>query len=245
MTTSRYATPSFVLGIALVATGCSHWIELPQLATDANTAPISVAANDRVSLVIETVRSTQNGAALTTSSELERHVLGAFEDTRLFSEYFQSGYAKPMAGRPHVRARLSIENTVDPHAGEAAFKGIVVGASMFLLAPVIELRYGYGSRMTLEVERWDGQIKRYTTTAAGIARYHLFGANPQVIEELKGQVTDRCLTVLLQQVMQDTSFYLASSTPSFDTSIRSVSVTSRRGELRSVPVSNPPEPSRP
>lgn len=245
MNTSRHTVLGLLLGTILVVTGCSHWIKLSEPAAQAGAAPISVAAQDRVALVIETVRSTQNGGALGTPGEIERHVLSAFEDTRLFSEHFQSGYSHPMPDRRHVKARLSIENTVEPHAGDAALKGIVVGASMFLLAPVIELQYGYGSQMTLEIERWDGQIKRYATSASGTARYNLFGANPQVIEELKGQVTDRCLTALLHQVVQDTPFYLASSTPSFEAPIHSVSVTSRRGKLRSIPVSNPPEPSRP
>jgi hypothetical protein len=245
MTTARYRILGLLTGMALATTGCSHWIELPQSTGDADLAPISVIAQDRVPLIIEAVRSTQNGAALGTSGEIERHVLSAFENSRLFSEYFQSGYAQPMADRPYVKARLSMENTVEPHAGDAALKGIVVGASMFLLAPVIELQYGYGSQMTLEIERWDGQVKRYVTSSAGTARYNLFGASPQVIEELKGQVTDRCLTALLHQVVQDTSFYLASSTPSFKSPIHSVSVTNRRGELRPIPVSTPSEPSQP
>lgn len=245
MTTSKHAILSLLLGTTCLAVGCSHRIALSQSATDASTTPIRVSASDRVPLVIEAVRSTQNGAALGTPGEIERHVLSAFENSRLFSEYFQSGYAQPMADRPYVKARLSMENTVEPHAGDAAMKGIVVGASMFLLAPVIELQYGYESRMTLEIERWDGQVKRYVTSTAGTARYNLFGASPQVIEELKGQVTDRCLTALLHQVVQDTSFYLASSTPSFKSPIHSVSVTSRRGDLRPIPVSTPPEPSQP
>lgn len=245
MTISRPTVLNLLLATVFGVTGCSHWIDIAQPASEAISDSVTVAINDRVPVVIEAVRSTQNGAALGTPSEIERHVLSAFENSQLFSEYFQSGYAQPMADRPHVKARLSMENTVEPHAGDAALKGIVVGASMFLLAPIIELQYGYGSQMTLEIERWDGQVKRYVTSTAGTARYNLFGANPQVIEELKGQVTDRCLTALLHQVVQDTPFYLASSTPSFKSPIHSVSVTGRRGELRPLPISNPPETSQP
>jgi hypothetical protein len=51
--------------------------------------------------------------------------------------------------------------------------------------------------MSLEMERWDGQIKHYTATSNGSAHYNLFGANPEVIEQLKGQVTEACLSSLL------------------------------------------------
>lgn len=240
MTLSRQHLLTLQVASMLAVAGCSHWIELaqPQLETHAET--VTVPLHERVPVVIETVRSTQNSSPSGTSSEIERQVLGAFEETRLFSESFQSGYAQPMADRVHVRARVSIQETVEPHAGKAALKGIVIGASMFLLAPAIQLDYGYGSTMTLEIERWDGQVKRYSTSAAGVAHYHLFGANPHVINELKGQVTDRCLTALLQQVVQDTPFYLASATPAFGSSIRSVAVSGRRRELRSIPVATTP-----
>lgn len=243
MTTPRPMIVSLLLATAFGGAGCTHWIELAQPVPDAASDVLTVSINDRVPVVIEAVRSTQNGAPMSTSSRLERQILGAIEDTRLFSESFQSGYAQPMADRLHVKARVSIQETVDPHAGEAAFKGIVIGASMFLLAPVIQLQYGYGSDMTLEIERWDGQIKQYNTSATGTAHYNLFGANPHVIDELKGQVIDRCLTTLLQQVVHDTSFYLASATQTFGSPIRNVAVTGRRGGLRPIPVSTP-EPAQ-
>lgn len=41
--------------------------------------------------------------------------------------------------------------------------------------------------------RWDGQGKRYGTSADGTAFFHLFGATTLTAGELKGKVTAWCL----------------------------------------------------
>jgi hypothetical protein len=135
--------------------------------------------------------------------------------------------------------RLSIDNVVEPHAGQAAWRGFVISASMFTLAPFISLNYDYAANMSLEVERWDGQIKRYSAASNGSAHYNLFGANPEVIEQLKGQVTEVCLSSLLNQVIQDSTFYLASKELSLGSPIRTVSVGVRRPPSRAIAVSQP------
>ena len=43
--------------------------------------------------------------------------------------------------------------------------------------PVHSAEYDYAAHMTLELERWDGQVKRYESqSSAGTAHYQLFGA---------------------------------------------------------------------
>jgi len=121
-----------VLAMTLgLGTGCSHWIELA-VHTDA-APPISatVATAARVPLLLETIRVTHNGSSIAPPAILERQVLGAIEATRLFSQHYQSGYNQPAADQARVTVRLSIDNLVEPHAGQAAWRGFVIGASMF------------------------------------------------------------------------------------------------------------------
>jgi hypothetical protein len=227
--------------IVVLASGCSHWIELTGQATPSPPPQITIASDLRVPLLLETVHISQNGAPLATPPALERQVLGAFEATRLFSQYFQSGYEQPAPHESRVTIRLRMDNHVDPHPGETAWSGFVIGASMFLLSPVIWFDYDYGTQMALEVERWDGQMKQYTASSSGSAHYYLFGASPHVIEELKGQVTDNCLASLLDQLVRDHTFFLADSSPQSETPIRTVSVGARRPIANVHPVSaNPP-----
>jgi 7-keto-8-aminopelargonate synthetase-like enzyme len=122
-------------------------------------------------------------------------------------------------------------------AGQLEERGFLVGASMFTLSPFISLNYDYGTQMLLEMERWDGQVKHYTAISNGSAHYHLFGAHPEVIEQLKGQVTEACLSSLLNQVIQDSTFFLAGSTQPQDHPIRTVSVAVRHPSSRAIPVS--------
>lgn len=228
-----------------LGTGCSHWIEL---AVPTDTTPLAgttVATDARMPLLLETIRVTHNGSSIAPAAILERQVLGAIEATRLFSQHYQSGYSQPAADQARVTVRLSIDNLVEPHAGQAAWRGFVVAASMFALAPFISLNYDYGTAMSLEMERWDGQMKHYSATSNGSAHYKLFGANPDVIEQLKGQVTEACLSSLLNQVIQDSPFYLASSEQPLGNPIRTVSVGVRHSSPRAIPVSQPIADSSP
>lgn len=227
-----------VLAMTLgLGTGCSHWIELAVHTDAAPPTNATVATDARVPLLLETIRVTHNGSSIAPPESLERQVLGAIEATRLFSQHYQSGYTQPATDQARVTVRLSIDNLVEPHAGQAAWRGFVVGASMFVLAPFISLNYDYGTELSLEMERWDGQIKQYTATSNGSAHYNLFGANPEVIEQLKGRVTEACLSSLLNQVIQDSTFYLASSEQPQGSSIRTVSVGVRRSSPRAIPMS--------
>jgi hypothetical protein len=229
-----------VLALTLgLGTGCSHWIELTAPTDTAPPANATVATDARVPLLLETIRVTHNGSSIAPPAILERQVLGAIEATRLFSQHYQSGHAQPAANQARVTVRLSINNLIEPHAGQAAWRGLLVSASMFTLAPFISLNYDYGAQMSLEMERWDGQIKHYTATSNGSAHYKLFGANPEVIEQLKGQVTEACLSSLLNQVIQDSTFFLAGNAQPHDYPIRTVSVGVRRPTSRAVPVSRP------
>lgn len=229
-----------VLAITLgLGTGCSHWIELEAPADTAPSASATVATDARVPLLLETIRVTHNGSSIAPPAILERQVLSAIEATRLFSQHYQSGHAQPATSQARVTVRLSIDNLVEPHAGQAAWRGLLVGASMFTLAPFIPLNYDYGAQMSLEMERWDGQTKHYSATSNGSAHYYLFGANPEVIEQLKGQVTEACLSSLLDQVIQDSTFFLAGTMQPQDRPIRTVSVAVRRPSSRAVPVSRP------
>ena len=231
---------SSVLAMTLgLGTGCSHWIELAGPTDAAPPASATVATDTRVPLLLETIRVTHNGSQIAPPAILERQVLGAIEATRLFSQHYQSGYTQPAAKQTRVTVRLSIDNVVEPHAGQAAWRSLVLGASMFTLAPFISLNYDYGAEMSLEMERWDGQIKHYTATSKGSAHYHLFGASPDVIEQLKGEVTEACLSSLLNQVIQDSTFYLTSNKQSHGNPIRTVLVGVRRPSSHALPIARP------
>ena len=224
--------------IATLTTGCARWIELvaaPDSSQEPNVRTIS--RDEQVPLVMDSVRMTRNGSPQNLPLETEQRVLGTLREIGLFTQLGGMDSAEPSASEKFIRARLLFDETIDPHPGDAAWKGIVIGASMFILTPFIPLEYDFAAHVTLELERWDGQVKRYESQSAGTAHYQLFGATPFMIDELKGHVTESCLTALMQQIVHDTTFYTASSAPILNQPIRSVSVKSKRPKITSVPIS--------
>lgn len=223
--------------------GCAHWIELSTLhKEDEPVRTLSVQADERVPVFLSAAQVSRNGTPIDMPADFERQVLSELRQTQLFSEHFQQGYSQPVAGEKFVTVRLSLRETIDPRAGEAAWKGFLIGASMFALTPILPLSYDYESLMTLDVERWDGMITHYSASAKGTAFYQLFGATPLVIQELKGQVTEACFTQLMQQLVQDTGLYLARSAPLPTVSSPTITVKAKPAHSLAVPTSTLPPP---
>jgi hypothetical protein len=232
----------------LTTAGCARWVEMMPTPTDGQDAAAqTIATDERVPLLMDRVRTTRNGSPQNPSADTEQRILGSFADTGLFSHLAATNSVAPASAEKVIRARLLFDEAIDPHAGSAAWKGIVISASMYLLTPFLALEYDYAAHMILELERWDGQIKRYESQSAGTARYQLFGATPIMIDELKGHVTESCLTELNRQIVRDTTFYAASSAPLSESGIRTISVKSIlpkvAGSLSpAIPISIPSEP---
>ena len=230
--------------IVAAALGCAHTIDVtPSSIANQGTFSLSITDNERVPFVIDTFRLSQNGSPQNPSLELERRILNSVRETSLFSTLIPFGGSHDGLGGKMVAARLAVDETIDSHPGETALKGIVIGASMFLLSPFIDLDYDYAAQATLELERWDGRVTRYDARSSGTAHYNLFGANPTIIAQLKGQVTEACLHELMTQLVRDTDLYLASHTPLPPSTIRAVTVNAQRsgtaqGAPPAVPVSD-------
>jgi hypothetical protein len=248
---TRHLFPWTILGLVVLTTtttvGCTRWIDVIPSPTSRQESVQSILIDERVPLVMDWFRMTQNGAPQNPSTEVEHRILNTVQETRLFSTLVPLGGNVASPGEKVVTARITFDETIDPHSGETAWKGFVIGASMFLLSPMIELDYDYAAQASLELERWDGQVKRYKARSSGTAHYTLFGATPIMIGELKGQVTEACLTELMDQLVQDTSFYVASSAPLLDSPIHTVTVKARKSlpspaSLSIVPISTSPSP---
>ena len=210
-------------------TGCTRWIDVkPASADPKETITHSLPNDERVPLVTNAFRLSRNGASQDPSVDLERRILGSIQETNLFSTLIPLGEGADSLGDKIVSARITVDETIDPHSWLSAFKGIVIGGSMFLLSPFIDLEYEYAATIALELERWDGQVTRYAARSSGTVYYKLFGATPVMIDELKGHVTEACLTDMTEQLVRDTKLYLASSAPLPDTSIRTVTVKAKR-----------------
>lgn len=245
---SRWTPIGLVSFAMTMAIGCASAIDVrPSSADPQEAVTHSIVHNERVPLLLQGFRVTQNGAAQHPSAGIERRILNHVQETQLFSTLIPLGGDASSLGEKTVTARILFNETINPHSGEAAWKGFVVGASMFLLSPVIELNYDYAAQASLELERWDGQVKHYEAQSVGTAHYNLFGASPVVIDGLKGRVTEACLTDLMDQLIRDTNFYVAGSTALPDSPIRTVTVKGHKAgpsplSAAPIPISLSPTP---
>ncbi len=219
-----------VVGVLLCThTGCTRSIELKSVSANSQAVETHFLADDeRVPLVMDSFQLVQNGAPQNPSAEAERRVLNTVRETHLFSTLIPLGAPSDSLGDKIVSARITVDETIEPHSWLSAFKGIILGGSMFLLSPFVDFEYDYAATVGLELERWDGQVKRYEGTSAGTVQYKLFGATPVMIDELKGHVTEACLTELTAQLVRDTTLYMASSAPTSGSGIRTVTVRAKR-----------------
>jgi len=210
-------------------TGCTRWIDVkPPSADHKETMIHSIPTDERVPLVTNSFHLLRNGSSQYPSADLERRILSSVQETNLFSTLMPLGGKSDSLGDKVVSARITVDETIEPHSWLSAFKGILIGGSMFLLSPFFDLEYGYSTTVAIELERWDGHVKRYQATSSGAVHYKLFAATPVMIDELKGHVTEACLTDLTRQLVRDTTLYMASSAPLLDTGIRTVTVKAKR-----------------
>ncbi|GKS58158.1 hypothetical protein YTPLAS18_16850 [Nitrospira sp.] len=223
------------LSLQLSATGCSRWMEVKagEITTDAPSASAGFTTLERVPAVVTGIAVSQNGSAMPPAVELERRVLDTLAETHLFSRLVYPEYGATDPLDQHVRAKLSVALFPEPHSGAAAWKGIVIGASMFLLTPVLPLEYEYGARMTLDLEHEDGRTHRYTATAEGIAHYHLFGATHLAVDELEAKILDTCLTQLQRELVKDRHFVQAGYLAKRNTEPK------ESGEFTAIPTASP------
>ncbi|MEQ1792827.1 MAG: hypothetical protein ABL970_01445 [Nitrospira sp.] len=236
-TTSVHIMAGLIL-LSAISGGCTRSIEIvPSTAGSVETATTSIASTERVPLVLDQVKISHNGAPQNPSTDLDRRVLSSLHSLNLFSHLSLAETAPPAPGEKAVVAHLAIDDAIDSHPGEAAWKGFIIGTSMFLLAPVMDLHYDYGTHLTLELERWDGTVKTYHASSSGTAQYNLFSASPSMITELKGHVMEAGITDLMNQLVKDTVFYNASSAPMEERTIYSVGVKSKRRAPAAVSVS--------
>ena len=248
MSAFRWSVLGLVGIVMCSTTACTRWIDVKSPSSGPQEAiSHALSSDERVPLVMDTFRLSQNGTPQHPSPEAERRVLNAVQETRLFSTLVPLGGTSPSAEGKAVTARVTLDETIDTHSGETALKGIVIGATMFLLSPIIELDYDYTAQAHLELERWDGHVTHYQAQSSGTAHYNLFGASPVVINELKGQVIETCLNSLMNQLVQDAPLYMASKAPLPASTIRTITVKARRPAtvqeyLPVVPVSENPAP---
>ena len=120
-----------ILGLVVLTTattvGCTtRWIDCHPLANQpAESITQSILNDERVPLVMDGFRMTQNGAPQNPSTEVEHRILNTVQETRFFSTLIPLGGNVASLGDKVVTARITFDETIDSHSGEQRGKGLL------------------------------------------------------------------------------------------------------------------------
>ena len=115
-----------LVGLAFTTSGCTRWIDVvPSSTLQQESITRSISNVDRVPFVMDGFRMMQNGAPQNPSIEVECRILNTVQETRLFSTLVPFGGDGSSLGEKVVTARITFDETIDPHSGAAAWKGFV------------------------------------------------------------------------------------------------------------------------
>src|SRR5713101_835653 len=115
-----------------------------------------------------------NGTETTPSQDFVANVENKLRETKVFDQVSK----ELPQGPPVFDLSLTARERVDPHIGANFTKGFFIGLTFFALTPVLPLTIDRDLDLTLDATRWDGQTRRYHSTAEGRLSMMLFGNAP-------------------------------------------------------------------
>ena len=203
-----------VFSAALLLGGCGVSIALTEkaAATNLSVSPRSIPGGVAPRGVLESVVIKRNLAPGAPQPQLTQEFIADATLAGLFSELSTSRESRnPMRD---VGLVLTVNETLDVHRDENQMRQERIERSY--LFPIITPFYilyhkfegDFESQMVLDVERWDGETRRYTARARGRMEYP-YNADPQPSQqELIRQVTTNVLQSLVNQMAGEGSFFV-------------------------------------
>ena len=109
-------------------TGCTRWIDVkPPSADPQETVTHSLPNDERVPLVTNSFHLSRNGSSQYPSVDLERRILSSIQETSLFSTLMPLGEKPDSLGDKVVSARITVDETIDPHSWLSALSSVFSG----------------------------------------------------------------------------------------------------------------------
>lgn len=143
-----------------------------------------------------------NGSGQNVSPTFPQRVIGKLQESKIFSniESIVNGGKRPQ--EPFYELTLTVNET--PHSNKFVnfVEGFFIGASFFILTPILPLTTEFGSDMTLKVIAPNMKEKEYKVSQNGSLTCTFFDC-PSGRIKLIGEVTDNDIICLINQMAQD------------------------------------------
>ena len=193
--------------------GCTlHWTDIDLKPDGADAISIAKHSNENAVLsclaIMGDLKVKSNGHEVNASSEFQKRFMVHIKDTNIFSSVAQDMPAiKP---DKYVSFVLESDENQESNQGANAVKGFFIGATFFLLTPVIPLSYDFESDMHLIAARGDGKTKQYSAKGKGSASYQLYANAAMAGQEVRAEVTNNNINSLMSQLTLDAKFLCGS-----------------------------------
>lgn len=188
--------------------GCARHsvtVERPPLMTIPQEMPSDGAPIGFVDVV--DVR-TGKGFASNPPVNFEENIVRKITEANVFSNVVTT---RPVGDTGVVTLRFNAQENLDTHDDSNNTKAFLVGATIFVLMPVVPFSYDYGLRLSLDAMCPDGQTRQYLSNGFGSASAYGINEMQPTIVDLCGTVLDRTLTDVVAKLSGDRAFYLACS----------------------------------
>ena len=126
--------------------------------------------------------------------------LQALYHSNAFDGVFGEDQAIPE--RRKLKLSLTIADRMRYNNVLGAIKGFIIGASFFILSPVIPIYADYTSELRLKVEKPDGSSKHYSGYATGESEHYFF-SHSEYYGDLTLQVSEAALRDLTAKLAND------------------------------------------
>jgi hypothetical protein len=160
----------------------------------------SVASKPTYSAVLVSTSATMDGKLTVMNSPFKDRLLQALRLLGAFSSVY--GDDQPIPEKRKVKVSLNIAERLEYNNVLGAIKGFVIGASFFVLSPVIPIYADYTTELRLQVEKPDGRIRQYTGFASAESEPFFF-SHGEYYADLTQQVTDAALRDLSAKLAND------------------------------------------
>lgn len=194
-----------ILAITSILLGCGNWPTIHQKALYSDTLPNPMAQIYRPGLraYIINADATSSGNTVALDQEFLNTLIKDMDRMRTFSTILQ--------GQPDTDSKNFVTLTIraseaeDWHHGANAFKGILIGLTMFVLTPVLRMDYDFEQEISIQAHRWDGQVKNYTAKGSGSNSFTSDGTQGALL--LRNQIVEANRNSLINQLVQDAAFF--------------------------------------
>jgi hypothetical protein len=149
-----------------------------------------------------TITASINGAGQNVATTFPQRVIGKLQESKIFSnvESILNGGKRPQ--EPFYELILTVNEKPYANTFITFVEGFFIGASFFILTPVLPLTSEFGSDMTLKVIAPNMKEKEYRVSQNGSLVCTYFNC-ASGRAKLVGEVTDNDIICLINQMVQD------------------------------------------